>query len=104
MIASLNLRCFKPNKTQTYQNKMIKVADHPLIIQKISLLRKQETSSKEFRHLINEISLLLGFLATEDLDLRKQKIVINIVPSRILFFSYFFLLEFLSNWKAVYSI
>lgn len=43
--------------------------DHPLIQYKISLLRDKGTGTKEFRELVNEISLLMGYEATRDLPL-----------------------------------
>jgi uracil phosphoribosyltransferase len=41
--------------------------DHPLILHKISLLRAKETNTKDFRQLIHEIALLIGYEATRDL-------------------------------------
>ncbi len=43
------------------------VFDHPLIQHKLSILRSSETSTKDFRQLINEISMLMTFEATRDL-------------------------------------
>ncbi len=48
----------------------ITVMEHPLIQHKITILRKKETSVKEFRFLANEIALLMGYEATRDLPLR----------------------------------
>ncbi len=45
------------------------VMDHPLIQHKITMLRKKETTVKEFRSLANEIALLMGYEATRDLPL-----------------------------------
>ena len=45
------------------------IADHPLIQHKLSVLRSEETSSKEFRELIREITQLLTYEATRDLPL-----------------------------------
>ncbi|MDP6342459.1 MAG: uracil phosphoribosyltransferase [Alphaproteobacteria bacterium] len=50
------------------------VADHPLIQHKLTLLRRVETSTAEFRQLLREISLLLAFEATRDLDLEEVEI------------------------------
>ena len=36
------------------------VADHPLIAHKLSLMRDKTTPSAQFRHLLREVSLLLG--------------------------------------------
>ena len=49
--------------------------DHPLIHHKISMLRMQGTNSKDFRQLVNEIALLIGYEATRDLELEDAPIV-----------------------------
>ena len=36
------------------------IFDHPLIQHKVSLLRDKNTSIKEFRELVSEISMLMG--------------------------------------------
>lgn len=43
--------------------------DHPLIQHKLTLMRDKETSSKDFRELLNEISMLMGYELTRDLPL-----------------------------------
>lgn len=45
----------------------IVIFDHPLIQHKLSILRSSETSTKDFRNLINEIAMLMMFEATRDL-------------------------------------
>ena len=52
----------------------VTVADHPLIQHKVTLLRRIETSTAEFRQLLSEISLLLAFEATRDLPLKNTSI------------------------------
>ena len=47
----------------------IHVLDHPLIQHKMTLLRAEETSSKDFRELLEEITLLMGYEITRDLSL-----------------------------------
>ena len=42
----------------------VKVMDHPLIQHKIGILRKEETSSKEFREMISEVAMLMCYEAT----------------------------------------
>ena len=37
------------------------VIDHPMIQHKLSILRKIGTGSKDFRELLTEISLLMGY-------------------------------------------
>lgn len=45
----------------------IHVIDHPLIQHKLTLMRKKETSSNDFRKLLKEITLLMGYEITRDL-------------------------------------
>ncbi len=47
------------------------IMDHPLIQHKLSILRNEKTSSKEFRALISEISTLMCYEATRDLPLKE---------------------------------
>ena len=50
------------------------VIDHPLIQHKLTKMREKNTGSKDFRELLNEISLLLGYEITRDLPLRDVEI------------------------------
>ena len=50
------------------------VFDHPLIQHKTALLRKEETSVKDFRELVREISTLMGYEATRKLPLEEVRI------------------------------
>lgn len=43
------------------------IFDHPLIQHKLSILRNKETSTKDFRELVNEIAMLMMFESTRDL-------------------------------------
>ena len=52
----------------------VNVINHPLVQHKLSLLRKRETSTAEFRQLVREISLLLGYELTRDLELEYKTI------------------------------
>ena len=45
----------------------VHIMDHPLIHHKLAVLRNEETSVKEFRELINEISGLMCYEATRNL-------------------------------------
>ena len=45
----------------------VHVLDHPLIQHKLAILRNKETSVKEFRELVNEISGLMCYEATRNL-------------------------------------
>ena len=50
------------------------IIDHPMIQHKLSILRKIETGSKDFRQLLTEISLLMGYEITRDLPLEPVEI------------------------------
>jgi uracil phosphoribosyltransferase len=50
------------------------VFDHPLIQHKISLLRDKNTSTKEFRELVSEISMLMGYEVTRGMPLKEVEI------------------------------
>ncbi|MBQ8555127.1 MAG: uracil phosphoribosyltransferase [Clostridia bacterium] len=45
----------------------VHVFDHPLIQHKLSIMRKTETGPKEFRELLEEISMLMVYEVTRDL-------------------------------------
>ena len=50
------------------------VFDHPLIQHKVSLLRDENTSTKEFRELVSEIAMLMAYEVTRDLPMKEVKI------------------------------
>ena len=50
------------------------VMDHPLIQHKLSMIRDKRTSAKDFRELINEVSLLMAYEVTRDLPLEEVEI------------------------------
>ena len=52
----------------------IHVVSHPLIQHKLTKMRDRETSSTNFRRLLREIGLLLGYDATRDLPLVERDI------------------------------
>ena len=45
------------------------VVDHPLIVHKLSIMRNKKTGSKDFRELLEEIAMLMGYELTRDLPL-----------------------------------
>lgn len=45
------------------------VIDHPLITHKLSIMRNKKTGSKDFRELLEEIAMLMGYELTRDLPL-----------------------------------
>lgn len=52
----------------------VTVIDHPLVQHKLSLLRKKETGTSTFRMLLREVSLLLGYEVTRDLETESRTI------------------------------
>lgn len=52
----------------------VTVVDHPLVQHKLTIMRDKQTSTAGFRRLLREISLLLGYEVTRDLDLTTKKI------------------------------
>ena len=57
------------------------IIEHPLIQHKVSRLRNKETGSKEFRKLVSEISRLMSYEATRDLELEEHQIETPIGPT-----------------------
>ena len=45
------------------------ILDHPLITHKLSIMRNKRTGSKDFRELLDEIAMLMGYEITRDLPL-----------------------------------
>ena len=56
------------------QKNNVFVFDHPLIQHKISLLRDKNTNTKDFRELVEEVSMLMVYEVTRDLPLVEKEI------------------------------
>jgi uracil phosphoribosyltransferase len=52
----------------------VTLVDHPLVQHKLALMRRKETRTAEFRQLLREIALLLGYEVTRDLPLTSADI------------------------------
>ncbi|CDN56649.1 UPRTase [Neorhizobium galegae bv. officinalis bv. officinalis str. HAMBI 1141] len=52
----------------------VTVIDHPLVQHKLTIMRKTETSTAGFRRLLREISMLLCYEVTRDLELTMETI------------------------------
>ena len=52
----------------------VTVITHPLVQNKLSLMRMESTSTAEFRRLLRELSMLLAYEVTRDLPLKKVPI------------------------------
>ena len=50
------------------------VIDHPMIQHKLTIMRMKETGPKDFRELLNEIALLMGYEVTRDIALEDYDI------------------------------
>jgi uracil phosphoribosyltransferase len=50
------------------------VVDHPLVKHKLTLMRRKETSTAQFRALLSEIALLLGYEAMRSLKVTEETI------------------------------
>lgn len=50
------------------------VCDHPLIQHKLGILREKHTGAKEFRELVTEIAMLMGYELTKDFPLENVEI------------------------------
>ena len=50
------------------------IMDHPLIKHKISMLRDVNTGTNEFRKLVEEIGILMGYEALRDLPTKDVEI------------------------------
>ena len=52
----------------------VTLVEHPLVQHKLALMRRKETSTAEFRQLLREIALLLGYEVTRNLPLTTEQI------------------------------
>ncbi len=59
------------------------VFDHPLIQHKTAMIRKQETSVKDFRELVKEIAMLMGYEATRKLPLEEVEITTPMQKTKV---------------------
>lgn len=55
-------------------NENVKLLDHPLLQHKLTLLRDKNTGSKDFRELVKEIAMLMGYEVTRNLPLKETTI------------------------------
>ena len=57
------------------------VIDHPLIKHKLTIMRDKDTPTKDFKQLLDEISMLMGYEITRDLPLEDVEIETPICKS-----------------------
>ena len=56
------------------------IIDHPLIQHKLTIMRNRKTGSKDFRELLREIAMLMGYEITRDLPLEDVHIETPLCP------------------------
>lgn len=61
----------------------VTIFDHPLIHHKLSHLRQAETGSKQFRELVEEIAMLMGYEALRDLPMEEAAITTPLVKTTV---------------------
>jgi uracil phosphoribosyltransferase len=64
-------------------NLNVTVVDHPLVQHKLTLMRRTDTPTAEFRRLLREIALLLGYEVTRDLATELIDIETPVAPARV---------------------
>ena len=55
-------------------NENVMWVDHPLVQHKLTILRNERTSSKDFRQLVSEIATLMCYEATRDRPLKEVEV------------------------------
>ncbi len=60
----------EPSVSEKSSYKDVFIFDHPLIQHKLAIMRDKDTSTKEFRELVSEVSMLMAYEVTRDLPLR----------------------------------
>jgi len=55
-------------------NENITICDHPLLKHKITMLRNKETGTNEFRKIVEEISMLIGYEALRELETKEVEV------------------------------
>ena len=58
----------------------VNVIDHPLIQHKLTMMRKKTTGTKDFRELLEEISMLMTYEITRDFPLKADTRKVCVVP------------------------
>src|SRR3954451_15828675 len=58
------------------------VVDHPLVQHKLTLMRMKDTPTAEFRRLVREVALLLGYEITRNLPLEECRIETPLTATR----------------------
>ena len=56
------------------ENKMVHIINHPLVQHKLTLMRDKNCGTKDFRQLLEEISMLMAYEVTRELPLKEIEI------------------------------
>lgn len=60
----------------------VNVLDHPLIQHKLTFIRDENTGTKQFRELVNELSMLMGFEITRNLPVKEVGVKTPVTVSK----------------------
>lgn len=60
--------------TESLDMTRITVVDHPMVQHKLSIMRDENTGSKQFRELVKELALFEGYEATRDFSLEDVRV------------------------------
>ena len=60
----------------------VRVIEHPLVQHKLTLMRKQETSTNSFRRLLSEMSALLAYEVTREMPMHEVDIETPLEPMK----------------------
>lgn len=58
------------------------VVDHPLIQHKLTFIRDNETGSKDFRELVEEVAMLMAYEVTRDFPMEEVSITTPVGPAK----------------------
>ena len=64
-----------PQRADPAPRPLLTIVDHPLVQHKLALMRAADSSTSKFRQLTREISLLLGYEATRELQVEDREIM-----------------------------
>ncbi|MBS3977418.1 MAG: uracil phosphoribosyltransferase [Syntrophomonadaceae bacterium] len=60
----------------------VHILDHPLIQHKLSIIRDKNTGAKEFRELVEEVSMLMAYEVTRDFPLAEGEVETPLGPAK----------------------
>src|SRR5699024_3726103 len=71
----------KIKRRSVHMGKVI-VLDHPLIKHKLTYIRDKNTGAKEFKELVSEVAMLMGYEVTRDMELEEIEIETTMTKMR----------------------